>query len=97
MTHLSKCFQAIERLQLDESSGKPVGLGVVSCVGVEECAWASPLPLTGKVEVYMNAIIDKMRSELRLVLNKAVKAYPSKAREEWQFDWPSQVSLARFE
>lgn len=93
MVHLSKVFQAIDRLLLDESGGRPKGKGVVSCVGVETCDWSSPLTLEGKVEQYMNAIIDKMRSELKSVLYDSVKAYPSKPRTQWQFDWPSQVIL----
>lgn len=95
MTHLSKCFQAIERLLLDESGSVPKGTGVVSCVGIEECSWTSALSLAGKVEQYMNGIIDKMRGELKIVLLNSVKAYPSKPRTKWQFDWPSQVCSVR--
>lgn len=91
MTHLSKCFQAIDRLILDESGARPKGCGIVSCVGTETCQWSSPLLLDGKVEQYMNGIIDKMRSELKSVLLNSVKAYPAKPRTEWLFDWPSQV------
>lgn len=91
MTHLSKCFQAIDRLILDESGARPKGCGIVSCVGIESCQWTSPLLLDGKVEQYMNGIIDKMRSELKSVLLNSVKAYPAKKRTEWLFDWPSQV------
>jgi dynein heavy chain, axonemal len=93
MIHLSKVFQAIDRLTLDEKGGRPVGKGVVSCVGTETCEWTSPLTLEGKVEQYMNSIIDKMRSELKAVLFQSVKAYPTKPRTKWQFDWPSQVIL----
>ena len=95
MTHLSKVFQAIDRLLLSEAKGgsRAKGTGVVSCVGVETCEWTSALSLEGKVEQYMNAIIDKMRSELKTVLFKSIKAYPSKARTQWQFDWPSQIIL----
>jgi dynein heavy chain, axonemal len=93
MTHLSKVFQAIDHLLLNESGSRPVGTGVVSCVGVESCNWTSPLALEGKVEQYMNGIIDKMRSELKTVLFSAVKDYPTKNRTHWQFDWPSQVIL----
>jgi hypothetical protein len=93
MTHLSKVFQAIDRLLLNDAGGRLAGTGMVSCVGVETCDWSSPLALEGKVEQYMNAIIDKMRAELKNVLHDSVKAYPSKPRTKWQFDWPSQVIL----
>lgn len=41
----------------------------------------------------MNDIIQKMRNELRTVTKKSVEAYPKKARDEWLFDWPSQIIL----
>ena len=41
----------------------------------------------------MNATVAKMRSELRGYLDESIKAYPSKPRTEWVFDWPSQLTL----
>ena len=41
----------------------------------------------------MTDIITKMRSELREVLQGSVTDYPSKLREKWIFDWPSQIIL----
>ena len=41
----------------------------------------------------MNDIISKMRSELRMILKKSVEDYATKPRDQWQFDWPSQVIL----
>jgi dynein heavy chain len=43
--------------------------------------------------MYMNDIIVKMRSELRMILKKSVADYTTKPRDQWQFDWPSQVIL----
>ena len=39
----------------------------------------------------MNDIIQKMRGELRSILKKSVDDYPTKDRDKWLFDWPSQV------
>lgn len=41
----------------------------------------------------MNDIISKMRNELRMILKASVEDYPTKPREKWLFDWPSQVIL----
>lgn len=41
----------------------------------------------------MTDIIGKMRSELRSILKASVDDYPSKPREQWLFDWSSQVIL----
>lgn len=97
MMHMSKCFQAIEKLRLDNESPppgvRPKGLGMESCVGVEYVPFSSALPLENKVEEYMNDIIQKMRNELRTITKKSVDDYPSKPREKWLFDWPSQIIL----
>ena len=93
---MSKCFQAIEKLKLDKedpTGGRPSGLGMVSCVGTEYVEWKSALALQNKVEEYMNDIVQKMREELRLVLKESLEAYSAKPRDEWLFDWPSQIIL----
>ena len=41
----------------------------------------------------MTDIIYKMRGDLREILRESVVDYPSKAREKWIFDWPSQIIL----
>ena len=98
MQHMSKCFQAIEKLQLDNENPppnvRPKAEGMHSCVGKEYVKFSSDLPLEGKVEQYMTDIIQKMRSELRGILHNSVKAYNNpKKRHEWLFDWPSQLIL----
>lgn len=51
---MSKCFQAIDKLKLDQAEAvpggpRPKGLGMVSSIGEEYVAWSSALPLEGKV------------------------------------------------
>lgn len=95
--HMNKCFQAIDKLRLDSEEvvpgRRPKALGMESCVGIEYVPFSSPLPLENKVEQYMNDIIAKMRNELRMVLKASVEDYPSKPRDKWLFDWPSQIIL----
>lgn len=59
MGHMSKCFQAIEKLELDTTNPppgtRPKGSGMHSCVGKEYVAWSSPMAIDGKVEMYMCA------------------------------------------
>lgn len=97
MMHMSKCFQAIEKLKLDNENPppgtRPKGLGMESCVGVEYVPFKTALPLENKVEEYMNDIIQKMRNELRFIVKDSVEDYPKKPRDVWLFDWPSQVIL----
>ncbi len=53
------------------------------------CLSSAPL----QVEAYMGKVVDKMRSELRGVMGGSVLDYPAKKREQWMFNWPSQVAL----
>jgi hypothetical protein len=48
--------------------------GIVSCVGKETIPFKTKMQLAGKVEEYMNLIIDKMRSELKIHLFDSIKA-----------------------
>eukprot|EP00899_Mesostigma_viride_P003607 jgi/Mesvir1/13247/Mv18980-RA.1 len=98
MPHMPKCFQAIGSLSLDNPNPapnvRPKATGMNSCVGKEFVAFSSPLPLEGKVEVYMKSVINKMRSELHDILHAAVQAYNNpKKRHVWLFDWPGQLVL----
>ena len=47
----------------------------------------------GQVEVWLNRLLDTMRSSIRFYMTDAVKAYEEKARDQWLFDYPAQVSL----
>ena len=63
-------------------------------MGKETIPFKTELELAGKVEEYMNLIIDKMRSELKLHCFEAMQAYGNpKQRHEWCFDWSSQLGL----
>eukprot|EP00882_Tetradesmus_deserticola_P021981 GHRQ01023843.1.p2 GENE.GHRQ01023843.1~~GHRQ01023843.1.p2 ORF type:complete len:141 (-),score=15.72 GHRQ01023843.1:219-641(-) len=52
MQHMSKCFQAIDKLKLEDESPpagqRPKALGMVSCVGDEYVGFKQPLPLEDK-------------------------------------------------
>ena len=96
MPHLSKTFQAIDKLELKGGGGgaRPSAHGMHSCVGTEFVPFASALSIDGKVESYMNDIVGKMRSELRSLLGAALAAYNNpKPRHEWFVDHPSQLVL----
>jgi len=94
MIHMSKCFQAIEKLELESGGARPKGMGMHSCVGKEYIPFKTPLALEGKVEEYMNACIQKMRGELKINAHDALGAYANpKPRHEWLFDWSSQMIL----
>jgi dynein heavy chain len=59
MQHMSKCFQAIDKLKLDNESPppgqRPKALGMVSCVGDEYVGFKRPLPLEDKASFGVSA------------------------------------------
>lgn len=46
-----------------------------------------------QVEVWLNRVLDSMRSTLRHLIPEAVASYEDKPREQWVFDYPAQVGL----
>lgn len=64
MQHMSKCFQAIGKLKLDNEAPapgqRPRALGMISCVGEEYVPFKSPLPLVDKVRMVMLGCVDIM-------------------------------------
>jgi hypothetical protein len=47
----------------------------------------------GQVEKYMTDIVDGMRAELRAILGASVESYSHTPRDQWLFEWPSQIIL----
>jgi dynein heavy chain len=84
MPHLPKIFQAINDLKLDMNTGvRPAALGMISCVGIEYVQYSEPLKLLGKVENYMQDVIDSMRTTLRLIGGASWKKSLVNPRTEW--------------
>lgn len=61
---MSKCFQAIGKLKLDNEAPapgqRPRALGMISCVGEEYVPFKSPLPLVDKVRIVMLGCVHIM-------------------------------------
>jgi dynein heavy chain len=57
--HITKIFQAIEYFKMkDNGDQMPDITGIVSCTGKETFDFRQALPLRGKVEIYMQDVID---------------------------------------
>jgi len=70
---MSKIFQSIDKLTLKESGERPTMLDMVSCVGTETVPLIEK-KLLGKVEVYMQDVVDTMRKTLNTVGSSSFKA-----------------------
>jgi len=93
MPHMPKIFQAIETLKLNEGAARPTAVGMESCVGLETVEFTEPLKLDGKVEIYLQDVIDTMRTTLRVTSGRANASSPNHARTEWLKMYPSQCML----
>ncbi|XP_054619923.1 dynein axonemal heavy chain 9-like isoform X2 [Dunckerocampus dactyliophorus] len=93
--HLSKLFDNMTKLQLEaDGQGNPpkTGLGMYS-KEEEYVPFNQPCDCSGQVEVWLNRVLDTMRSTVRHEMTEAVTTYEDKPREQWVFDYPAQVAL----
>jgi len=75
MVHMPKVISAMDTIELKESDVRPYALGMHACVGKEYVKFTTDLALMGKVEVYLQDIIDVMRSSLKDIAKKSLKKY----------------------
>uniref|UniRef100_A0A7N6A5B3 Dynein, axonemal, heavy chain 9 n=1 Tax=Anabas testudineus TaxID=64144 RepID=A0A7N6A5B3_ANATE len=93
--HLSKLFDNMAKMRFEaDGEGNPckTGLGMYS-KEEEYVPFNQPCDCTGQVEVWLNRVLDTMRSTVRHEMTEAVMAYEDKPREQWLFDYPAQVAL----
>ncbi|XP_017082814.2 dynein heavy chain 17, axonemal [Drosophila eugracilis] len=96
--HLIKLFDSILRLQYETNT--PNALGMHSKENDEYVPFVSSDPdqpafivCGGRVELWLRAIIQQMRSTLHELFRRALRAFGEKPRELWLYDWPAQVAL----
>ncbi|CAG5911397.1 unnamed protein product [Menidia menidia] len=92
--HLSKLFDnmAKMRFEADEGGNPKTGVGMYS-KEEEYVPFNQSCDCTGQVEMWLNRVLETMRSTVRHEMSEAVTAYEEKPREQWLFDYPAQVAL----
>ncbi|TMS22374.1 hypothetical protein E3U43_012639 [Larimichthys crocea] len=93
--HLSKLFDNMAKMRFEaDGEGNPskIGLGMYS-KEEEYVPFNQSCDCSGQVEVWLNRVLDSMRSTVRHEMTEAVMAYEDKPREQWLFDYPAQVAL----
>jgi dynein heavy chain len=94
MKFMSKIFQAIENLELKESGNeRPVAIGMHTNVGSEYVPYSAPLKLMGKVENYMQEVINSMKQSLRDIAAGSVTKLAEHGKEKWLTMDPAQTTL----
>jgi len=93
MVHMPKIFQAIDTLELKEEGVRPAAIGMHSCVGKEYVPFTDNLKLLGKVENYLQDVIDIMRKSLNNIAGDSLKRFGSMKKDDWLKDDPAQITL----
>ncbi|OXB61088.1 hypothetical protein ASZ78_013651 [Callipepla squamata] len=93
--HLSKLFDSLAKLKFKMSPDKKPLKAALGMFSKEEefVPLCAECDLSGQVEVWLNRVMDSMRSTLRHLIPEAVASYEDKPREQWVFDYPAQVAL----
>lgn len=102
--HMPKIIAAVDHLDMTPgatSSDRPTSTGFESCVGVEHIDFEPALKIEGRVEYYLQDIMDRLVDSLRSILYRQLQAFMVKSSVgSWLKDTPNQciltVSLADF-
>jgi len=93
MCHMPKIISAMETLELLEEGVRPFAKGMHACVGKEYVEFTSELKLLGKVEIYLQDVIDTMRGSLKDIAMKSLKKFAEIDKESWLVQDPAMVTL----
>ena len=101
MRHVDKVFLATKSLQLEEAPGvRPKAKSFTAGVGQEQVDFEPYIPLEGKVEIYLQLVLEGQIAALRKKLDKSMKNYPNMGRTDWLMhkfqgkpDDPAQISI----
>jgi dynein heavy chain len=92
--HMSKIFQSIDKLVLEERGDeRPIAKVMNTSVGIEDVPFTKPAQLLGKVEVYLKDVISMMNKTLNELAVHSVKTFATMNRKEWIEQDPAQITL----
>ena len=86
MRHLTKVALATESLTLGMDNGDactPIATAWTSAVGIETVPLVPPVPLEGKAEVYLQAVLDGQKITLKAAMAECIMRHASSSRIEW--------------
>ena len=87
LVHIPKVYLSTKTLvfSLDSKSeeGRPIATEFVAGVGSETCTFEPSVPLNGKVEMYMQNILDAQKRSLFQTVKRSLVRYQEQSRKEW--------------
>lgn len=93
MKHMPKIISAMETLELFDEGVRPFAKGMHACVGKEYVEFTVEMKLLGKVEVYLQDIINTMRKSLSDISKRSLKKFTEIDKEQWLVQDPAMVTL----
>ncbi|KAG5897820.1 hypothetical protein JTB14_011820 [Gonioctena quinquepunctata] len=93
--HLTKLFDSIAKLNFGRNEDNTLD-NVIHGMHAKDGEYVDfnkPTSCHGPVEVWLNCVQDSMRVTIRTSIGDGVLSYEEKARDQWLFDFPAQVSL----
>jgi dynein heavy chain, axonemal len=91
--HSPKIFQAVEHFNMEEGGDRPTVMGMKSGVGVETVNLKKPLKLMGKVETYLQDIIDAVVNTLHQITTESFSNQAKTDRASWIKQDPAQITI----
>ena len=85
--HITKVLLATATLELDESrGGRPYAAKFISSVGSEEVPFEPQIQLQGKVEIYLQDVLDAQKLALKNSVKQSMERFPKQTRINWIMD-----------
>jgi dynein heavy chain len=87
LSHIPKVYLSTKTIIFSKDGtseeGRPVATEFVAGVGSEVCAFEPPVPLNGKVEIYMQTLLDAQKTSIFQTVKRSLVRYQQLPRKEW--------------
>jgi dynein heavy chain, axonemal len=93
MIHMPKIISALDTLELLNEGERPFAIAMIASVGVEKVVFTEKLKLLGKVETYLEDVLQTMRKSLREISKKSLQMFAEKPKQDWIVMDPAMVTL----
>lgn len=92
--HVSKVILAIDKLELVDNKGdRPSVKGMHTRTGIEYVPFYTDCKLLGKVETYLDLILNFMKKSLQSLCKQSLEDFVKLSQQDWIEKTPSQVCL----
>ncbi len=86
LIHIPKVYLSTKTLTLadkESESGRPIATEFIAGVGSEVCSFEPPVPLEGKVEIYMQTVLNAQKQSMFETVKRSLCRYQTLPRKEW--------------